>query len=162
MTTLKTSLKNNNIPSLEHLPWLSGKQGFQNHLINDWLQPVASTVQYVSVTFREHGHPNPTLNEDRQLAYILQQEFRLFKNLDPAEKHQAAIPISVISKINKHNSSVLEWAITQLFTFSIFFVVHLCEYLKVHQPKQWCMEIIRLVTSISSRELNSSAMTIPN
>jgi hypothetical protein len=55
--------------------------------------------------------------------------------LNQAEKHQAAIPISVISKINKQNSSELKQAIAQLVTFTIFFVMHLCEYLKVQAKK---------------------------
>jgi hypothetical protein len=71
-------------------------------------------------------------------------KFRTFKNLDPAEKHQAAIPNSVISKINKQNSSELEQAIAQLVTFAIFFAMHSCEYLKVHQPKQQRTEFVRI------------------
>jgi hypothetical protein len=62
---------------------------------------VGGTLQYVSVTFQEHRYPNPTLDKDGQLVFIQQQESRLFKNLDPTEKHQAAIPNSIIYKINK-------------------------------------------------------------
>ena len=29
---------------------------------------VRGTIQYLSASFREHGYPNPTLNEDSQLA----------------------------------------------------------------------------------------------
>ena len=36
---------------------------------------VEGAVQYVSVTFREYGYPNPTLDKDGELAWILQQEF---------------------------------------------------------------------------------------
>jgi hypothetical protein len=37
-TTSSFSLKRTNTSSLEHLPWLSGMQSFQNHLMNDWLR----------------------------------------------------------------------------------------------------------------------------
>ena len=83
---------------------------------------VKGTIQYVSATFREYGYPNPTLDKDRELAWILQQEFWSFKNLNPAEKHQAAIPIIIIIiKINKQKSSELERATAQLVSLAIFF-----------------------------------------
>jgi hypothetical protein len=81
---------------------------------------VKGTIHYVSATFREYGYPNPTLDEDGELAWILQREFRSFKNLDPAEKHQAAIPIIVIIEINKQTSSELKRATTQLVSLAIF------------------------------------------
>jgi hypothetical protein len=62
---------------------------------------VGGTMQYVSVTFQEHGYLNPTLNQDGQLAFIQQQESRSFNTWTLTEKHQAAIPISIIYKINK-------------------------------------------------------------
>jgi hypothetical protein len=36
-TTSSFSLERTDTSSLEHLPWLSGTRGFQNHLMNDWL-----------------------------------------------------------------------------------------------------------------------------
>jgi hypothetical protein len=62
---------------------------------------VRDTIQYVCATFCKNRHPNPTLDKDKKPAFILQQEFRSFKNTDPEEKHQKAISISVISKIAK-------------------------------------------------------------
>jgi hypothetical protein len=75
--------------SLVPLPWLSGMQDFQDHLMKNWLQ-TQSEIQcsmYVQ-PFAKNGHPNPTLDEDGKPAFILQQEFRSFKNTDPEEKHQ--------------------------------------------------------------------------
>jgi len=37
-TTSRTSHESNGTPSLEHLPWLSGKRGFRENLIDDWLR----------------------------------------------------------------------------------------------------------------------------
>jgi hypothetical protein len=54
---------------------------------------VQDSIQYVCMTFRENGHPNPTFDKDGKLAFILQQEFRPFKSSDPKEKHQKAIPL---------------------------------------------------------------------
>jgi hypothetical protein len=69
---------------------------------------VSGTIQYLCSTFRENGYPNPTLDEDSQFAFILQRELRSFKNLDPPDKQQAAVSMSVISAINKQNSSEFE------------------------------------------------------
>jgi hypothetical protein len=68
----------------------------------------------------------------------------LFKNKDPPENHQAAIPISGVSEINKRCSSELERATAQLATLAIFFAMRSCEYLKVHQSEQQRTEIVRL------------------
>jgi hypothetical protein len=104
---------------------------------------VRDSIQYFCTTFRENGHPNPTFDKDGKLAFILQREFRSFKNSDPEEKHQKAIPLSVISKVNKRNSSKLERATGQLATLAIFFSMRSYEYLKVQQAKQQRTKIIR-------------------
>jgi hypothetical protein len=105
---------------------------------------VSGTIQYLCLTFRENGYPNPTLDGDGQFAFILQRELRLFKKLNPPDKHQAAVPMSVISAINKRNSSELERATAQLTTIGIFFAMRSCKYLKVHQSEQRKTDIIKL------------------
>jgi hypothetical protein len=102
------------------------------------------TVQYVCATFRENRHPNPTFDKDGKPAFILRQEFRSFKNTDPEEKHQKTIPISVISKIAKQDSTDLERATAQLTTIGTFFVMRSCEYLKIQATKQCRTKIVRL------------------
>jgi hypothetical protein len=92
---------------------------------------VNDTVQYVCTTFRESGYPNPSNDDNRQPAFILQWEFRLFKNTDPEEKHQKALPISVISELIHRDSTELKWATGKLATAGIFFAMRSCEYLKV-------------------------------
>jgi hypothetical protein len=93
-------------------------------------------MQYVCTSFRERGYPNPSLNEDRRPAFILLREFRAFKNTGPAKRHQAAIPLSVISKINKQQGSELAKATAELATLGIFFTMQSCKYLKVPQADQ--------------------------
>ncbi len=105
---------------------------------------VQDTAQYVCVTFHENGHPNPTLDKDRKPAFMLQQEFRSFKNTDPEEQHQQAIPISVISKIAKQDSTNLKQATAQLATVVIFFAIRSCEYMKVQASNQCRTETMRL------------------
>ncbi len=97
---------------------------------------VKDTVQYVCATFQENGYQNPSINNNGQPAFILQEEFRSFKNTDPEEKHQKAIPMSVISELIHQDSTELEQATGELATVGIFFAMHSCKYLKVSKPNQ--------------------------
>ena len=102
------------------------------------------TVQFVCTTFQENGYPNPSIDNDGLPAFILQREFRSFKNTDPEEKHQKAIPISVISELIHRDSTDLKRATGKLATIGIFFVMRSCEYLKVAKPNQRRTKILRL------------------
>ena len=105
---------------------------------------VKDTVQYVCTTFQENGYPNLSINDNGLPAFILQREFRSFKNTDPEEKHQKAIPISVISELIHRDGTDLEQATGELATIGIFFAMCSCEHLKVAKPNQQRTEILRL------------------
>ncbi len=45
ISSSKSSPENTDTSSSVRLPWLPGKQGFQEHLVNDWLQ-AKSKIQY--------------------------------------------------------------------------------------------------------------------
>jgi hypothetical protein len=100
-------------------------------------------VQYVCATFRENGYPNPSIDDNGLPAFILQREIRSSKNTDPEEKHQKAIPISVISELIRRDSTDLEQATGELATVGIFFAMRSCEYLEVAKPNQQRTEILR-------------------
>ncbi len=105
---------------------------------------VKDTMQYVCTTFQENGYQNPFIDDDGQPAFILQQEFRSFKNTDPEEKHQKAIPMSVISELIRRDSTKLKQATGELATVRIFFAMRSCKYLKVAKPDQQRTEILRM------------------
>jgi hypothetical protein len=65
------------------------------------LGTIQNTISDISATFRENGRPDPTMDNDRQLSFILQCQFRAYKNADPKEHQQKAIPACVIAKIAK-------------------------------------------------------------
>jgi hypothetical protein len=96
------------------------------------------------VTFQENVYQNPSINDDGQPAFILQQEFRLFKNTDPEEKHQKAMTMSVISELIRQDSTELEQATGKLATVGIFFAMRSCKYLKVAKPDQQRTKIFRM------------------
>jgi hypothetical protein len=82
---------------------------------------VSGTISYVCATFQENGFPNPSLNKDARTGFLLQRLYQGFKNADPAEQHQKAIPMCVIAEIGKKTLSELSIAIFQLACLEIFF-----------------------------------------
>jgi hypothetical protein len=108
---------------------------------------ISSAISHVCQTFRKHGRPNPSLDNYSKTGFLLQQELRAFKKADPAEKHQKAIPMSVISALAKQQLSKLDQAIIQLTGLGMLFAFRSCEYLKtLHaeqlQTEQLCMRNI--------------------
>jgi hypothetical protein len=88
------------------------------------------------VTFRENSFPNPLLDDNARTGFLLQRLYRGFKNADPAERHQQAVPMSVIAKIGRKEISELSITVSQLTRLAIFFACRSCEYLKVPAAKQ--------------------------
>jgi hypothetical protein len=103
----------------------------------------ASSISHVCQTFREHGRPNPFLDDDGKPGFLLQREFRSFKKADPTEKHQKAIPMSVISTLAKQQISELDRSIVQLTGLGIFFAFRSCEDLDVPQAEHGQTRILR-------------------
>jgi hypothetical protein len=96
----------------------------------------SGAMSHVCQTFRKHGQPNLSLDDKGKTGFLLQQELRAFKKADPAEKHQKAISMLVISALPKQQLSKLNQAIVQLTGLGMFFAFRSCEYLKVSQAEQ--------------------------
>ena len=92
---------------------------------------VKNHVDNVSSTFREFNRADPRLDRDKQPSRILQSLYKGYKETDPPEQHQKAIPLSVIDKIHQSSKSELDRAISNLCTGAIFFCMRSCEYTKV-------------------------------
>jgi hypothetical protein len=61
------------------------------------------------------------LDDNGKPGFLLQWELRSFKKADPAEKHQKAIPMAVISTMAKQQLSELDRSIVQLTGLGMFF-----------------------------------------
>jgi hypothetical protein len=73
----------------------------------------ASAISHVCHTIHKHSRPNPSMDDDGKPGFLLQWELRAFKKEDPAEKHQKAIPMLVISAFAKQQISKLDQTIVQ-------------------------------------------------
>lgn len=78
--------------------------------------------------------PNPTHDNEGNLAWILARQYRANKNDDPKEIPEKAIPLCVISLVALKTATEKQHAITQLTIGAFYFAMRSCEYLKV--PKQ--------------------------
>jgi hypothetical protein len=67
-----------------------------------------------------------------------------FRNADPAEEHQNAIPLSVISELGKKTILDLSTAVFELTGLRISFACRSCEYLKVSAAEQRRTKILSL------------------
>ncbi len=105
---------------------------------------VTDSIQYVCATFRENGFPNPTFDDDGKSGFILQRLYRAFRNADPVEEHQKAVPMSVISELGKKTILELSTAVFELAGLGIFFACRSCEYLKVSAAEQQQTKILSL------------------
>jgi hypothetical protein len=101
-------------------------------------------MQYVCGTFRENGFPNPTFDDNAKSGFILQQLYCTFRNADPAEEHQKAIPMTVIAELGKKTKLEISTAVFKLAGLGIFFACRSCEYLKVPAAEQRQTKIISL------------------
>ena len=108
------------------------------------LGTIQNTTSDISLTFRENGQPNLTKDNNLQLSFILQHQFRDFKNKDPKEKQQKAILACVIAKIANQKLTELQCAISQLTILAFFFAMRSCKYVKVQQQRKQQTKILCL------------------
>ncbi len=74
---------------------------------------ISSAISHACQTFHKHRRLNPSLDNGSKPGFLLQRELKAFKKGDPKEKHQKAIPMSVISALAKQQISKLDQAIVQ-------------------------------------------------
>ena len=96
---------------------------------------VRATVDNISQTFREFDHGDPRLNETGKTSRLLQQQLKGYKEEDPAEKQEKAIPFSVLRFAYENALTDLDRAIAQICIGAMFFCMRSCKYLKVSNPE---------------------------
>ena len=92
---------------------------------------IRSTINNVVATFRGDGRSNPTRDSDGQLAFILARQYRAYKNSDPKENQEKALPSCIFSYIALNQTTDYTKAVSQLIIGAFFFACRSCEYLKV-------------------------------
>ena len=108
---------------------------------------VRSAISHVVQAFRESGRQNPTKDSDNMLSVLLSRQFRAYRNDNPKEVQQKALPFIVLEELAKRQVSELDRGISQLTICAGFFACRSCEYLKVprremKRTKQLCLRNI--------------------
>lgn len=105
---------------------------------------IRGTISNVCSTFRDSGRLNPTKDDDGQLSFILSRLFRAFRNEDPNEVQQKAVPPCVVLAIARLNQSETQKANGQLTRLAFFFAMRSREYSKVPKAEQGRTKILAL------------------
>ena len=91
---------------------------------------IRSAVDHVAQAFRANNRPDPRQDDGGRLSYVLQQQYRGYKNQDTNVVQQKALPLSVLRKLHSKRSTIENIAIAQLCIGAIFFAMRSCEYLR--------------------------------
>ena len=96
---------------------------------------VRGAVSHVVQAFRAAGRQNPTKDDDNELSILLSRQYRAYKNDDPQQKQQKALPFSVLDKLAKRQVTETFKSILQLTIGAAFFACMSCKYSKVLQQE---------------------------
>ena len=105
---------------------------------------VRGTISHVVQAFRESGRQNPSKDADNMLSVLLSRQFRAYRNDDPKEVQQKALPFCILDELAKRQVSELDKAISQLTIGAAFFACHSCEYLKVPRREMKHTKLLQL------------------
>jgi hypothetical protein len=90
--------------------------------------------------FRANVGYNPTHGTgSQQLHPLLPRQFKGMRNLDPGEKQQKALPVSVFRELHrqaKFSSLTLDKVIAELQTIAFFWYMGSCEYSDVQGERR--------------------------
>jgi hypothetical protein len=75
---------------------------------------VRGAISHVVQAIRESGRQNPTKDTDNMLSVLLSRQFRAYRNDDPKEVQQKALPFIVLEELAKRRVSELDRGILQL------------------------------------------------
>ena len=139
------SASKNKSSCLEHLPWLSEVGDSPIHTLTHAEGAVTGTISNVVQTFRSSRRQNPTKDAGKELSILLLRQFQAFRNKDPKEKQQKALPFSVLNELAKHQVTETNKTITQFTIGEAFFACRSCEYSsKVPRREQKCAKLLCL------------------
>ena len=129
---------------------------------------VNASLSYVAQAFRADNRPDPRLDIDGKLCFLLQEQFRGYRNQDGTKNKQKALPMKVLRKMHELSTTDRDKAIAWLSIGAIFFAMRSCEYLRTAAEETKRTKMIRVgnitfkkngkVLSHSHPELHKSDM----
>ena len=105
---------------------------------------IQNTIGNLSQSFRLAGRADPRL-DDQGLTYLtLSNLYRSYKNEDPPQQHEKAIPLSLLSFLLSSVSSTLDKETVPLLIVVLFFCMRRGEYLRTKRCKNKRTKIVTL------------------
>ena len=95
---------------------------------------VSATIGGVCATFRKNFRDDPGANGNGKPNLALKRQLQHYENIDPATKHQKALPVRIFTSLWRNKGSHIDTAIGELTTFAFFFALRSCEYTSVSSP----------------------------
>jgi hypothetical protein len=100
------------------------------------VESVRASLDLVAQAFKLAHRPDPRLDSDGKLAFLLQRQLRGYKSADPGEVPQVAVTGSVLRTFYQLSISPRDKALCELFIGAFFFAMRSCEYIKVQGPRK--------------------------
>ncbi len=100
---------------------------------------VRKALDAVAAEFRANQRPSPVHQGDvtgNPLEPTISRQLKGYKNLDPGEKHQKALPILVYRVLARNDYNDQSTALHQLFRGAFFYAMRSCEYLEVRGERR--------------------------
>ena len=114
---------------------------------------VNATLSYVAQAFWSNNRKDPRLDVDGKICFILQEQFRGYRNQDGTRLKQRALPLMVLRKMLNLSNSKRDLAVSWLAIGALFFAMRSCEYLKTASEEKKRTKIIR-VGNITFKKVN--------
>ena len=89
-------------------------------------------MDYVDSSFRDNFRRDPRLGEDGKPSRVLSKQYKGYKNKDPNESQQKALPFCVVKQVLQDQVTAKAQASGHLIVGAMFFAMRSCEYL--HAP----------------------------
>ena len=76
------------------------------------------------------------MDADGKTCFLLQEQYRGYKNEDKTKNKQKALPASVLRKMHDVSLTPWDFAVTHLLVLALFFAMRSCEYLVTKYPEE--------------------------
>jgi hypothetical protein len=107
-------------------------------------ETVHGTVSHVVQAFRAAGWQKPTKDDNIELSILLSQQYQAYKNKDPQQVQQKAIPFIVLDELVKCQVTELDIALAQLTIGAAFFACCSCKCSTVPRREEKCTKLLCL------------------
>jgi hypothetical protein len=107
----------------------------------------------VAQAYKLADRPDPRLDTDGKLAFLLQRQLHGYSSNDDPESPQVAITASVLREFYRLSISDVDKALCELFIGAFFFAMRSCEYMKVSGPRKTKLLTLNNIRFFQGRRL---------